>query len=361
MTDTLLSPELKINSHDPRCHHCFLQFSNDMHCWQKHINDSSWWLEREKQCTKLFQQYGYDLQNGMWYCLIACKRSGWKGITFASQMLANGFSRQQIPCWPPLGARDLRRQILKNYCQHILPLIYEMPVTSVNAATLSQLQNVAELLREHASVLQSPEQNSLRQLSLWIESQLNAIELQTIAPTSRPAFSYIATQPVHKTVLVTNKFWGSRLLWSVIGAGGGALILFIMMKLNDPNTLIATNRIWPGNKYFVGWQQELKEKSAIIPAYDNYEKLKQQIDGLEQRLLDAEQKRRPYLSISELKTSLYQMNTTLTNQSTSIENELYLLQKKHDGHKYIHEEEYTKIKRNLDAINSKYYFLLSGK
>lgn len=118
---------LKMNSHDPRCHQRFLVFSNDMSHWRAHADDRSWWLQREKECVELFRHHGYDLQSGIWYCLIACHRNGWEGISSASLLLCNGYSQKHIPCWPPLAARELRAQILNSYCKLLMPFIYALP------------------------------------------------------------------------------------------------------------------------------------------------------------------------------------------------------------------------------------------
>lgn len=349
---------LKINSHDPRSHQNFLQFSNDMHRWQTHINDSSWWLEREKLCLELFQQYGYELQSGVWYCLIACQRSGWKGIASTSLLLANGFARQQTPCWPPLAALDLRRQILDNYCRQLLPLIYTLPTTTVNTAALTQLLTAAGLLEKHAAILQSTRQTAFRQLSTWLENCINTIEQQAIMPTLPPAPLVLPIIPPPLTPEpVISKRWPERILWSVSGGAVTLLVMILIQKAEDPDVLRLSNRIWPENPWVEQWQQKMEKASLTLSTNSSTQQLSQQLDTLEQRLLDAEQKRKPYMTISELKTSVYQMHNTLRQQTSMVENRLHQLQIQLDKHQPVSSATISSISAQINELNSMLVYL----
>ncbi|MRT15099.1 hypothetical protein GJV07_22730 [Enterobacteriaceae bacterium RIT711] len=354
-TDSL---SVKNNCHDPRCHQVFLQLSNDIYRWQAHINDSGWWLEREKQCLELFQQHGYDLQSGMWYCLISCHRSGWKGITSASLLLANGFVKQQKPCWPPVAASDLRRQILENYCNQILPLIYALPMTAVSMSTLQQMLTVIEQLRSYTVALQSPQQNVLRLLSAWLETNIRMTEQHATLPAVSSVSSTYNSWPI--VISSVRRTWRSRCTWAIIGATAAFFSMVLAKGVNDPALLIASNRIWAGNPFFVTWQQHLKDEISMLPEDRTTSQLNIKLSELEQRLLDAEQKRKPYITISELKTEIYQMHEILQKQDTMIENRLNQLQKKIDNDQFGTPGELLSISSQISNINSKYLYL-SGK
>ncbi|WP_336213731.1 VasL domain-containing protein [Enterobacter sp. P82] len=351
---------LRINCHDPRSHQNFLQFSNDMHRWQTHASDSSWWLEREKQCLALFDRYGYDLQTGLWYCLIACHRNGWKGIASATQLLANGFARQQMPCWPPLAAVELRRQLLDGYCRQLLPLIYVLPMAAVSASALELLQSAAGLLEKQAIPLQSPQHTAFRQLSAWLEAHINTLEQQAVASAVSPA---AVTRPVACDPPVpileqeTPARWPGRLIWCVLGAAMALSVTTLIQKADDPDVLRFSNQIWPDNPLVEHRRIALEKMSAALPVNKSVEQLSQQLDTLEQRLLDAEQKRKPYMTISELKTSVYQMRDTLHQQATMVEQQLNQLQQQQLKGQPVSDAALYTLSLQLEALKSRLLLL----
>ncbi|EMF07035.1 VasL domain-containing protein [Serratia marcescens] len=341
---------LKINCHDPRSHQSFLQFSDDMHHWQTRINDSIWWLEREKQCLALFQQYGYDLQNGVWYCLIACQRSGWKGIASASILLANGFTKQHPPCWPPLAALELRRQVLDSYYRRLLPLIYALPMETVSTSELSQLLTAHDVLHKQATALHFPQQNVIRQLSAWLKTHIHTVEQHSMTPTvsAIPLLTPVAAAPSLAPKPVVRK-----LLWSSVGAVVALSGMLLMQLSDNPEVLRFSNRIWPGNPLVKQWQQRQEKTSAILPTNISTQQLSQLLDTLEQRLLDAEQKRKPYMTISELKTSVYQMRDTLRQQASMMENQLNQLQIQQENSKPISAATLYTLSLQIEALKSR--------
>lgn len=361
MTNTLTtggSQTLKINCHDPRCHQNFLQFSNDIHRWQAHTNDRNWWLEREKQCLALFQQYGYELQSGVWYCLIACQRSGWKGAASASLLLANGFARQQPPCWPPLVAPDLRRQMLDNYCRQLLPLIYTLPTTTANTTVLTQLLSAIKLLEKHACALQSVQQTAFRRLSIWLENCINTSEQQAITLTVPPAPLVLPLNSPPLTLEpIVLKRWPERILWSVSGAAVALLAMILIQKAESPEALLFSNRIWPGNPLGEQWQQKMEKASLALSINSSTKQLSQQLDTLEQRLLDAEQKRKSYMTISELKTSVYQMKNSLHQQTSMVENRLNQLKIQREINQPVSNETISSISEQIYDLNSMLLYL----
>lgn len=354
------STELKINCHDPRGHQAFLQLSNDMQHWEMHVDNSSWWLEREKQCNGLFQQYGYDLQSGVWYCLIASQRSGWKGMASASVLLANGFAKQQVACWPPLAAVGLRRQILDNYCRQLLPLIYALPMNVVNTPNLQQLLTATQQLLGHATALEYPQQNVLHQLTTWLESKISTLEQQAIAPavssmmSDAPLPSPPQKVPEARPIQST---WSDKLRWGITGAGVAMCATLVQQNLDSPAMLRISQKLWPNNPLVVHWYQQLKNSGDTLTINVSTQQLAQQLDELEQRLLDAEQKRKPYMTISELKTSIYNMRKTLRLQSAMVEMQLNQLIIDKNNNQPISQAALYTLSSQITALESKVLLL----
>lgn len=359
---TTNSQTLKINSHDPRGHQAFLQFCNDMHTWQMHANEKSWWLAREKQCFGLFQQYGYDLQSGVWYCLIACQCNGWKGITRASLLLANGFAKQHPPCWPPLAAMEMRRQILDGYCIHLQPLIFALPTLGDKTFTQQELLNAITLLQGHAAALQSTQFAAFQQISAWLSENIEAVERRELSPgrLSAPSADTIPLLFSLSPALSARTIWQNKWVWGIAGALITLIIMGTIQGINNPDALLFSNRIWPGNPLVTHWQKHLREESNAFPVDKTYEQLSQQLNTLEQQLLDAEQKRKPYLTISELKTDIYKMQQTLGSQQKSFELQLNEVQELRKNHQPISPVMLMSLSLKHDALNSRYLLLISN-
>ncbi|MEZ2578317.1 VasL domain-containing protein [Buttiauxella ferragutiae] len=352
------SPEkLKVNCHDPRCHQTFLQLSHDMQRWKLHASDRSWWLEREKQCSELFRQYGYDLQNGVWYCLIACQRNGWKGVTSASQMLAEGFIRQKKACWPPQAARELRTQILEWYCTQLLPLIYALPLTAVSSATLQPLLNTVKQLHSHAGELHTPQSIALQQMSAWLASNIRTLEEPVRSPAATGSVVPAALPPEFSLPPVSGSTPGVRWLWGGVGAILTVLIFATSSAIKNPVFMTYSNHLWPENPLYVQWRQRLERESATLPVNDTYQQLNQQLDILEKRLLEAEQNRKSYMTISELKTAVYQLHETLQQQQTLFEHQLNLLQAQVKENRPVSPDTLYSLSSKLDALNSRFLLL----
>ncbi|WP_336982181.1 MULTISPECIES: VasL domain-containing protein [unclassified Cedecea] len=350
---------LKINSHDPRGHHTFLQFSNDMHRWKIYSDDGNWWREREKDCNQLFQKFGYDLQIGMWYCLIACQRNGWKGVASATQVFTSGFAKQHPPCWPPLSALDLRRQMIDSYCRYLTPLIYCLPLQTDNIPAMEQLLMSSGMLEAQAVELQSSQGDVFRQLSLWLEMNIKMLQQQTqqskpavpAAPKLEPTITHLQLRESRPLT------WPNKLCWSAAGAAFALSILSLYQSADNPDVLRVTNSIWQDNPLVTQWKnkQEIASKSA--PANTTYEELISQLTAIEKRLLEAEQKRTSYMTISELKTAIYQLRETVHRQSTMVENQLNQIQRLKDNDRQIPPAQLYALSAKIEGLKSKFLLL----
>lgn len=358
---------LRINCHDPRGHQPFLELSYDLQRWQAHANDRSWWIEREKQCNTLFQQYGYDLQSGVWHCLIACQRSGWSGIASASSLLANGFIRHHTACWPPLAAVELRGQILESYSRQLIPQIYALPLTAVSAPVLEQLLNASNRLLDQAKALPLTQPRALEQLNAWLENQIRALKQRTImnavlSPLPPPPSLHSSPLQVsvpREVMKPINSVWLRRAGWIMLGAGTALCATLVLQRINDPQVLRKSQQLWPSNPLVSSWQRRQEAISSNLRINNSTQQMSQHLEVLEQRLLDAEQKRKPYMTISELKTTVYTLQETLNQQSSMVENKLNQLALQKKQHQRLSPAAVLELTEQLDALKSR-LLLLEG-
>ena len=359
--NAILKPvDVKISCHDPRHHHEFLLLSNHVNGWKRHVHDRSWWLTQENQCLEIFQRHGYDLQSGVWYCLISGHRHGWIGMANATLLLAEAFGRKQLQCWPPLAATDLRMQIIEWYATNAATSVYSLPLTSAEPDTLTQLEEAVSMMLSHALSLQSRSQAALSHLLDYLRSGRRSLQQRALAVTpavSAPASPGVqaAREPLPEPVVV-QPHCRSRKSWLVSGMAGIALTLCAMSIfhwLEQPSAAVRLNVLWPGNPLTVRWQRYFAEQRASLPTINSWATVNRQLEHLEQRLLDAEQKRKSYMTISELKTAIYQMRQTLQLGGQPVFAQLDEVQRKLDNHHPVSETEINAISQHLEALNSR--------
>jgi len=364
---SLTPADVKISCHDPRHHQEFLLLSNSVNSWKGHLHDRSWWLTQESQCLKIFQRHGYDLQSGVWFCLISCQRHGWAGMANATLLLAEAFGRKQHQCWPPLAATELRQQIIEWYASHAATSVYGLPLNSAEIDTLTQLVNAVSMLLSHALSLQSRSQTALRNLLDYLQSsrqslQKRALAAQPLIATHAPSPFVPAPQPLPVLSLLPPPHpWKA---WLTGGVAGIALALCgfsVLSWLEQPSTVIGLNTLWPGNALTARWQTHHAEQTASLPVTNSWAQVNNQLNVLEQRLLDAEQKRKPYMTISELKTAIYQMRQTLQQGGEPVLAQLDNVQRKLDSKQPVSDAEINTISQRLKALNSRLIQLKSKK
>lgn len=352
--------EVKINCHDPRHHHEFLLLSNSVNTWKNHVHDRSWWLTQENQCLDVFRRHGYDLQSGVWFCLISCQRHGWAGMANATLLLAEGFGKKQRQCWPPVAANDLRKQIIEWYTTHAASCVYGLPLTSAAPGMLLQLESAASMMLEHAQSLQSRSQVALRNLLDYLQSCRQSLEKQAMMAKSATANApavFVETASIPATtaavVVPAPRPWKACFSGGIIGIAVTMCVMCGVNWLEQPSTAARLNTFWPDNPVSVRWQNRLAEQSASLPAINGWARVNVQLDALEQRLLEAEQKRKPYMTISELKTAIYQMRQTLQQGGEPVISQLDNLQRRIDNHQPVSQAEINAISQRLEALKSR--------
>lgn len=359
--------DVKISCHDPRHHHEFLLLSNSVNGWKGHVHDRSWWLTQENQCLEIFQRHGYDLQSGVWFCLISCQRHGWAGMANATLLLAEGFGKKQRQCWPPVAATDLRQQIIEWYSTHAATSLYGLPLNSAEVDTLQQLEGAVSMMLEHALALQSRSQAPLRNLLDYLQSSRQT--LQKRALIAKPAVPDVAPVPVTPPARVpvvkpaplpAPRPWKAWLCGGGVGIAVTVCVMSTLHWLAQPSAAIRLNALWPGNAFSVRWQNHHTELSATLPDINSWALVNNQLNSVELRLLEAEQKRKPYMTISELKTAIYQMRQTLQQGGEPVQAQLDDLQRKLDKQQPVSNAEIKQIAEHLEALNSR-LILLTNK
>lgn len=359
------SANLKINCHDPRHYQEFLLLSSSINSWKEHVSDRSWWLIQEKHCLKIFQRYGYDLQTGVWFCLINIHRHGWAGMTNGTLLLAEAFGRKQRQCWPPLAANDLRRQIIEWYSNHVANIVYGLQLHSAESNMLVQLQGAVSVILEHASALNSRSQVPLQNLvdylhsgRLSLQKKMRTVKLSDTAHL--PAKEELTLQTTMELALCPpSTSWKAWLSGSVAGMVLALTVVGTIYWLTQPSTAIWLNSIWPGNPISLHWQQRFAEKAANLPTINSWQEMHTQLNNLEQRLIDSEKKRIPYLTISELKTAVYQLRLTLQQGGEPVLVQLAHLQSKIDNQQSISKAEFDVVSHQLEALQSQLLYLNS--
>ncbi|QLK63711.1 hypothetical protein GE278_23360 (plasmid) [Enterobacteriaceae bacterium Kacie_13] len=359
--------DVKISCHDPRHHQEFLLLSNNVNGWKGHLHDRSWWLTQENQCLEIFQRHGYDLQSGVWFCLISCQRHGWAGMANATLLLAEAFGRKQRQCWPPLAATDLRQQIIEWYSTHAATSVYGLPLNSAEIDTLTQLEGAVSMMLEHALSLQSRSQAALRNLLDYLQSsrqslQKRALTVKPSVPVPAPLPFVSAPQPLPAlTLLPPPRPWRAWITGSMAGIALTLCGVSVTHWLEQPSTAVRLNALWPGNPISVRWQSRFAEQNASLPKINSWALVNKQLNDLEERLLDAEQKRKSYMTISELKTAIYRMRQTLQQGGQPVLAQLDDLQRKLDNKQPVSDAEINAISLRLEALNSRLTQLTNGQ
>lgn len=354
---------VKISPYDPRHDLEFLRLSNSISGWREHINDRSWWVMRENQCLEIFHRHGYDLQSGVWYCLISCQRHGWGGMANSTLLLAEAFARKQYQCWPPLAATDLRLQIMEWYSIHVATCAYRLPISSAERQTFVQLESAVSLLLEHAVNLQSRGQASLRNLFDYIKYNRQLLQKRSstvkkiASPLAELEPGLIPQSSPMLTLSPTQMPWKAWLFGFVVGIVFSFSTVCIIYLLTQPSTAISLKILGPANPLSTRWQSALAEKAATLPTINSWVQINNQLDYLEKRLLDSELKHKPYLTISELKTEIYNMRQSLLHGGKPVIAQLDDIQKKIENKQPVSNAEFAVISQRLDALNSKLIYL----
>lgn len=150
--DKIFLSKLSININDPRQNNEFLWLSYNINNIKAGQHERTYWMTLEKRCLSLFQDNGYDLQTGAWYCMIATQLYSWDGVANASWKFAECFFKEKN-CWPPASANKMRAKILGWYIKQVIPVISLLPKDGQTFSSLCLLEDSLTLLSEIENTL----------------------------------------------------------------------------------------------------------------------------------------------------------------------------------------------------------------
>lgn len=117
------------------------------------------------------------------------------------------------------------------------------------------------------------------------------------------------------------------------------------------------DRLYPGNPATLNWRNALQQKSDTLGPLDGWQAASQHLDILEQRLLESEKTRSRYMTVSELKTAIYQLRQDLQNEEAPAEALLARMQRQHALHQQISVALTQQTERKIDGIVARYQLM----
>lgn len=438
---------LKINGHDPRLSKSFLLLSSELSPLNGTIPARLDWNALEERCFQLFHEYGYDLQSGMWFCLINLRLKSWKGLALALDLLSTAFTHNSQRCWPPVAAVQQRQQLIDWFNANVATHIYTLEYGPENSAEMRQVERSIGVLCTQSKNLQSRSHDSLNNLHYFLQVRCRSVPYPVHAKVTKAI-----REPVDKTpqvlseknvaalltdivpdvepveIQIAETHHPRPLLWGLGGMAAGIAVcavaaafwfssqtLSFSEKLSVPlltlqhserqindawnkapeadlnaqkeavlaqaapvltwlseqpsDVLLRQGEIlsdhlekaYPGNQYSAQWQRTVDEKAGDIPALDGLVLANKHLDELEARLLNAEKKHSQYMTVSELKTAVYQIRQDLQRNGVPAETLLWQLSQQNENTDQSNSALLKQVSQRIEALNSIYFMYLFEK
>ncbi|MCE0826813.1 type VI secretion system ImpA family N-terminal domain-containing protein [Buttiauxella sp. A2-C2_NF] len=429
---------LKINSHDPRLSKAFLLLSSELSHLNGALSGATDWKMLEDKCFQLFRDYGYDLQNGVWFCLINMQLKSWAGLAEGLDLLTTAFTHNNVRCWPPVAAVQARQSLIDWFCANVATHIYTLKYGPENNGEMRSVERSIGVLYEYSKNLQSRSHDSLKNLHYFLQVRCRSVPypVQKVVAKTPSTVSAVKPlivkppiekpEPLPEPILMPEMALAvpaqRPLLWALGGmAAGLGLSLAVAAgwyTLQTPSLsekLVASvaqleqggiqaASVWhdvppekiqqqkqailqqagatlnwlstqpadalvgrgerlsdllqqhfPNNEVSAQWLTALKEKAGSIPALDGYIKANKHLDELDARLLNAEKTQSKYMTVSELKTAVYQIRQDLQSNGAAAETLLWEIQQ--TGPEKRDPAVMKKIEQRIEALNSRYLLL----
>lgn len=427
---------LKINGHDPRLSKSFLLLSSELSPLTGTIPARLDWNTLEEKCFQLFHEYGYDLQSGMWFCLINLRLKSWKGLALALDLLSTAFAHNSQRCWPPVAAVQQRQQLMDWFNANVATHIYTLEYGPENSGEMRLVEKSIGVLCGQSKNLHSRSHDSLNNLHYFLQVRCRSVPyplqpkpVKALQPVPEPAPEIISEKKAPVTemlpdadptaICLESAPCRRPLLWALGGMAAGIAICAVAAgiwfsvqsqsfgeKLSAPllalqhsegqldevwrmaqepelraqKTAVLTHaapllgwlsvqpsdvllrqgkilsdhleKAYPGNEYSAQWQRTMDEKAGDIPALDGFVLANKHLDELEARLLNAEKKHSQYMTVSELKTAVYQIRQDLQRNGTSAETLLWTIQQDRENNRQVNPALIKQISQRIDALNA---------
>lgn len=323
--------KIKFNSFDPRYQQHFRSLTENISEWRCHYADRAWWVEQELHCLTHFRKQGYDLHTGLYYCLINGHLYGWTGLASASLLLADAFHQREPGCWPPLAAKNHRKEIIEWYCQEVIDSCYGLSCSLIAISDYEKLTHALKRISVQAEALECRAINRITSLTTLLSVVYQtSLHREKLGIKTSPLISSQKDAPL---ILLSGEIANREYLrWRkdvYCAAAGFFLALCLTLganSLSNPQIALAAHHYLPGNPLSVYWLKKIKSHYPELPPANVRSKMKDLLIKLEYDLVEAEQRRRPYLTISELKTSVYHLQQLLNQMDEPVTESAYRLQ-----------------------------------
>ncbi|EEW2259953.1 hypothetical protein D9F30_23500 [Escherichia coli] len=322
VTHLISMDEIDINVNDPRNNGDFLILSHAIDNYNAYLNDGAYWLTLEKRCLSLIKQFGYDLQTGVWLCLIETKVHGWDGLAFSSLLFSKFLAKKDPQCWPGADFAHIRHQIIDWYGNNVFSAIDELKRTDLRSSTRAAMIKFLEIFLQQSVVLESIKCSEFKKLlcSMKLPTNNNGDRQYNM---DKNDYSEKNNKDKLQNCLSCGHKKNSSLV-PVMFFLAGVTITYAVNFINQPKTAWRLDAMLPGNVF---------SSYALGECSDNIDdepwiNLKRQIDDFEFRIKDVESKG-GYLTLSEIKTLVHKMQIgilqiekPLSSQLNSIYNKI---------------------------------------
>lgn len=321
ITHLISMDEIDININDPRNNGDFLILSHAIDNYHAYLNDGVYWLTLEKRCFSLIKQLGYDLQTGVWLCLIETKLHGWDGLAFSSLLFSKFLAKEDPQCWPGTDFAHIRHQIVDWYSNNVFPAIDELKRTDLRSSTRAVMIKFLEIFLQQPVVLESIKCAEFKKF-------LSSMKLpeNDNGDCQYNTHKDDCSEKNNKEKLQGGLSCGHKknsFLVPVMFFFAGITMTCAVNFINKPNSAWRLETMLPGNIFS---SYVLGECSDNIDD-DSWIKLKRQIDDFEFRIKDVENKG-GYLTLSEIKTLVHQMQIGLLQSEKPLSSQLNSIHKK---------------------------------
>ncbi len=357
--------DLTVNTTDPKNNKEFLWLSYSINNLSSVKYEKSYWMTLEKRCLSLFSENGYDLQTGVWFCLISSHLHSWEGLAIASWKFADSFVKQK-KCWPPSTATQMRANILVWYIKNVIPVIQTLPDDEKTHSSLTLLEDALTLLMELEYNLLSGKFFIISDMLTELrrqngddteisDSEQHASappDTENIKPVSRVLSSDVKSNdiPVQKNNVSIKDCEKTLRYYNVIYFISGVLLTVFLSYSCRPETALKLKRAMPDG-FLTEMLMNYSGCSEITPdSTDSWTQLSKKIDDFTETLKTIENNG-DYITISRLKTIAYDMKSTFLENDTPVNVRISKLYNNMSMGKEDINRELEIIQRNINKFN----------
>ncbi|MCW6030443.1 VasL domain-containing protein [Pantoea sp. JK] len=161
----MIGEALRFNSIPPRQNTAFLLLSSEMATLARQPNTQADWPALERLCQRVFRTQGYDLQTGVWFCLISLRLHGWQGVAEGLTMLSTALSVES----PQPSDPSLQREILTWAASHLVTPIYTLAPGNAGSDDLARAAASLQVLSRMAKIREVRGHEVLDNLCYFLE------------------------------------------------------------------------------------------------------------------------------------------------------------------------------------------------